>query len=90
VSAQPERTCVGCKGKAGKRELVRLVLEANGSVRIDLAMSAPGRGAYVHRDAVCVDRALAHGALTRAMRSRLAPGEAARLRTDLERLMGTV
>ena len=34
--------------------------------------SAPGRGAYVHRDEACVEAALSHGALARALRAGLA------------------
>jgi len=80
----PERTCVGCRGKAGRRELLRLVRSADGAVRADPTGSAPGRGAYVHRDAGCVDLALTKGSLGRALRTGLGPEEAARLRRDIE------
>jgi predicted RNA-binding protein YlxR (DUF448 family) len=53
-------------------------------VRVDRLGTAPGRGAYVHRDAVCVAAALGGGALTRALRVGLAQEELARLRNDIE------
>lgn len=80
----PERTCVGCRGKAGKREMLRFVRSADGAVRADPTGSAPGRGAYVHRDPGCVELALAKRSLGRALRTGLGPEEAARLRRDIE------
>ena len=53
-------------------------------VRVDLLGTAPGRGAYVHRDPACVGAALRKGALAIALRTRLAQEELARLRNDIE------
>jgi uncharacterized protein len=80
----PERTCVGCRGKASRRDLLRLVRSSDGVVRVDATGSAPGRGAYLHRDRSCVRDALLRGALGRALRAGLAPEEAARLGRDIE------
>jgi hypothetical protein len=79
---------VGCKGKAVKGDLVRVVRAAGDSASVDVAGSAPGRGAYVHRDASCVDAALTHGSVGRALRTGLTPEAAARLRNDLTQLIG--
>jgi predicted RNA-binding protein YlxR (DUF448 family) len=85
-----ERTCVGCRRKADKRELLRVVRVDEGRVAVDPSGSAPGRGAYVHHDAECVEAALEHGAVARALRTGLAAEGAARLKNDLVRLMGAV
>ena len=84
-SDEPERTCVGCRGKAGKRELLRVVRSPQGELRPDPSGSEPGRGAYVHREAACVEAALARGALAKALRTGLDAEGAARLRADIER-----
>lgn len=81
---EPERTCVGCWGKAGKRSLLRIVRGRDGEVRVDPSGKAPGRGAYVHRTRVCAEAALASGALWRALRAGSADRGAARLRDDIE------
>lgn len=78
----PERTCVGCRGRAPKGSLLRIVRSVEGSVRVDPRGTAPGRGAYVHRDRACVDAALGKGALWRALRA--GHRRAARLRADIE------
>ncbi|HEX9716935.1 MAG TPA: YlxR family protein [Actinomycetota bacterium] len=83
--AEPERTCVGCREKAGKRGLLRVVRSPDGVVRVDAVGKAPGRGAYVHRDTSCLEAALRRGALARALRTGLGPDEAARLRIAIER-----
>ena len=88
--ARAERTCMGCRGKAAKRDLARVVRVDEGRVAVDPSGSAPGRGAYVHRDTECVEAALHHGAVARALRTSLAAEGAARLRNDLLRMMGAV
>jgi uncharacterized protein len=75
---------VGCRGKASKRNLLRLVRAHDGAVAVDPSGSAPGRGAYVHRRAGCADAAMRKGALARALRTRLDPDGAARLRADMQ------
>ena len=85
----PERTCVGCRGRAPKRELLRLVRAPDGLVRVDPRGSAPGRGAYVHRDPSCVDVAFRRGGAARALRVRLDEGGAATLRADIEGELGS-
>jgi predicted RNA-binding protein YlxR (DUF448 family) len=81
---EPERTCVGCRGRAPKRSLLRLAVDPDGTVTVDPSGRHPGRGAYVHRARSCMDAALARGALVRALRARAAPDPAARLRREIE------
>jgi uncharacterized protein len=83
---EPERTCVGCRERAPKRELLRLVV-ADGTIVLDRLGGAPGRGAYLHRDGACVDRALARGALARALRTAGGHDELGRLRVAIEEVM---
>lgn len=85
---EPERTCVGCRQTAPKRSLLRVVRSSDGVVLPDPSGSAPGRGAYVHRDAACVDLAMRRGGMARALRAGLKAEEAARLRSDIDEEMG--
>jgi predicted RNA-binding protein YlxR (DUF448 family) len=86
--ASPERTCVGCRGKASKRALLRVVRVREGEAAIDPSGSAPGRGAYVHRDGGCVEAAVQSRAFARALRTGLTADTAARLGNDLQRVIG--
>jgi len=56
-----------------KRELVRVVRTPTGDVVIDRSGRMAGRGAYVCRDAGCIDRAITKGALSRALNTQLPP-----------------
>jgi predicted RNA-binding protein YlxR (DUF448 family) len=65
--SEPERTCVGCGGKAPQRELVRFVAP-DGTLRLDRQRRSPGRGAYVHARLSCFERAAARRAFSRTLR----------------------
>jgi predicted RNA-binding protein YlxR (DUF448 family) len=84
----PQRSCIGCRQTAPKRELLRLVRGSDG-VALDLGGSAPGRGAYVHRDAGCARRALTKGAVARALRTGVDEGELGRLGRLIEQELGS-
>ena len=64
----PQRTCIGCREVQGKRQLVRVVRQADGHVRIDLTGKAAGRGAYVHANGICWQHALIGGRLAHALK----------------------
>ena len=70
---EPVRTCVGCRGEAGKAGLIRVVRRPEGGAAIDRTGSAAGRGAYVHPDAACVGLARKRRALDRALRTQIQP-----------------
>ena len=89
AGARPERSCVGCRRRAPKADLLRVVRTPSG-VRVDPLGTAPGRGAYVHRDRACVTAAVRRGALVRALRVGLAEEELARLRNDIEEALPAI
>ncbi len=65
------RTCVGCRERTTKRELLRVVADGRGpglEVLPDPARRAPGRGAHLHPTAACLELALRRRALPRALR----------------------
>ncbi|HLV05224.1 YlxR family protein [uncultured Georgenia sp.] len=64
------RTCVGCRAKAPRSALVRVVLVPHTQrAVVDERTDAPGRGAWLHADRACLDRAERRRALPRALRS---------------------
>lgn len=67
----PMRTCVGCRARAPRSVLVRLVADRTTSahaVVVDEPASASGRGAWVHPHPDCLDRAITRRAVPRALR----------------------
>ncbi|MCD0486444.1 YlxR family protein [Streptacidiphilus sp. ASG 303] len=65
--ACPERTCVGCRRRAAKRELLRVVA-VEGVCVPDPRGALPGRGAHLHPDPGCLDLAVRRRAFPRALR----------------------
>jgi predicted RNA-binding protein YlxR (DUF448 family) len=66
----PERSCIACRGKKAKRELIRLVPRA-GVVEIDHKGKEAGRGAYICPIRECWDIGLKGNRLEHALRTRL-------------------
>lgn len=89
ATIRPERTCVGCREKAPRDQLVRVVRDpvpddAAPHVRWDPTGSAPGRGAWLHPDARCLDLAVRRGGLARSFRGAVRLEGADALREHLE------
>ena len=68
---EPVRTCVACRLEAGKGAMVRIVRRAEGGAAVDPTGSAAGRGAYVHREAECIEIARKRKALERALKTQV-------------------
>ncbi|MEX2393844.1 MAG: YlxR family protein [Actinomycetota bacterium] len=59
---------MGCRRRAPKPELVRIVGTSGGAVRIDPEGNAPGRGAYVCSNVDCLVQAIRRDRVGRALR----------------------
>lgn len=66
--------CLCCREMKPKRELVRVVLNKEGTIAVDLTGKAPGRGAYLCREPECLKKLAKTRALDRAF-SRAVPAE---------------
>ena len=71
VPSGPERTCVGCRSVRPKRELIRIVLPAEGPAALDPTGKRNGRGAYLCRQTgtTCLAQARRRRVLVRALRT---------------------
>ncbi|WP_240965646.1 YlxR family protein [Streptomyces zingiberis] len=69
AQAFPERTCVGCRTRAAKGDLLRIAV-IEGECVPDPRGTLPGRGAYLHPAPACLDLAVRRRALPRAFRER--------------------
>ena len=63
----PMRMCVGCREMKEKRELIRVVRNADGTVGIDRKGKMPGRGAYLCPNEECLKKAVKQRQLERAL-----------------------
>ncbi|HHX21353.1 MAG TPA: YlxR family protein [Clostridiales bacterium] len=67
----PLRMCVGCREMFPKRELLRIVRSPEGEVSMDPTGRKSGRGAYVCHSADCLQKAIRHRQLERALETKL-------------------
>lgn len=61
----PQRTCIGCKTKKDKKDLIRIVKDKEENIFIDRTGKANGRGAYICDDITCLEKAIKSKALQR-------------------------
>jgi predicted RNA-binding protein YlxR (DUF448 family) len=55
MAAMPIRTCIGCRGKFPKKDLLRFVRDVAGNLQTDSTGKLPGRGAYVCQSQACIN-----------------------------------
>ena len=65
----PERTCIACRKVKPKRELVRLVRAADGSIEVDPGGKKTGRGAYLCELPECWEIGLKGGRLEHTLKT---------------------
>jgi len=64
----PQRTCIGCRQEQGKRTLVRIVRTPESRVLVDATGKANGRGAYLHAQRACWEKALKGATIKNALK----------------------
>jgi len=74
---------VACHTVKAKRELIRVVRDADGTLSVDLRGKSPGRGAYLCPDDACLARGVDDGSLGRALEVTIDEATKHRLRDEL-------
>ena len=75
----PERTCIACREKRPKWEMVRVVRTPRGSLEIDTRGKKAGRGAYLCRRQECWEIGLKRKKLQHALKSEIVSEQCAEL-----------
>ena len=52
----PMRTCIGCREEKPKKDMLRIVKNAEGVIRLDFSGKLAGRGAYVCNSEACIKK----------------------------------
>jgi hypothetical protein len=64
----PLRQCLGCQEMIAKKELIRVVKDAENHFAIDATGKMNGRGAYVCRKQECLKKAIKNKGLERSFK----------------------
>ena len=83
----PLRSCIACRRKAPKRDLIRIVRTPEGALEIDARGKRQGRGAYLCRKWQCCETALQPGRLSQALKHTVNAAEVEALRTSISLLI---
>lgn len=63
----PVRTCIGCRSRASRSSLLRIVAQ-DSLLAVDETATLPGRGAWIHPTTACFQEAVRRRAFGRALR----------------------
>ena len=67
----PKRTCIGCNEIKDKKELIRIVKEKEGTIKIDKTGKINGRGAYICSNIQCLEKAIKSKRLERTFETKI-------------------
>lgn len=67
----PSRTCIGCNTQKLKKELIRIVKNKAGEIKLDKTGKLPGRGAYICDDIECLNKAIRSKRLERCFEMKI-------------------
>ena len=73
IKKKPLRKCAGCGQMKEKTELIRVVKDDQGKVKIDESGRMNGRGAYLCKDPECLKKARKSRALERSLKCGVPP-----------------
>ena len=62
------RTCIGCKCKKPKKEMIRIIKTPDGKIEIDRTGKKSGRGAYICGNDKCLDTAFRENSLKKSLK----------------------
>ena len=80
----PQRKCVGCGTSKDKKELIRVVKNAEGEISVDLTGKKNGRGAYICHSAECLAKAKKAGRLERSFECQISEEIYTRLMQEIQ------
>ena len=61
------RTCIACRQEKEKKQMLRIVRDKDGNIKLDFTGKASGRGAYICDDPTCIEKCVRHNLIGRAL-----------------------
>ena len=83
VKKIPQRMCLGCQVMKPKKELIRVVKNSEGDIKVDLTGKAQGRGAYICKSIECLEKAIKSRRFEKAFATKISEEIFVRLREEL-------
>ncbi len=83
IKKLPLRKCIGCQEMKDKKELIRIVRDAEGGLSLDGTGKKAGRGAYICPNPACLERAVKTHGLERSLQVSIQPDIYEALRNEM-------
>lgn len=83
VKKIPQRMCLGCQVMKPKKELIRVVKNSEGDIKVDLTGKAQGRGAYICKSIECLEKAIKSRRFEKAFATKISEDIFMKLREEL-------
>ncbi|MDO5156965.1 MAG: YlxR family protein [Eubacteriales bacterium] len=64
----PLRKCVGCGEMIAKKDMLRVIRKPDGEIKVDPTGKENGRGAYIHFNQACFEKAMKTKGLERSFK----------------------
>ncbi len=84
----PMRQCIGCGQMKNKKEMLRVLKTADGSITLDATGRKNGRGAYLCFSKECLEKAVKGRGLERSFQMKIPPEIYERLEKEFEKIDG--
>ena len=81
------RTCIACRKKLPKKEMVRFVLRQSKQLAIDESGKSGGRGVNLCASASCFEDAVERGSFNRAWKTNVDVSDREKIEEELEKLI---
>jgi predicted RNA-binding protein YlxR (DUF448 family) len=81
---QPIRTCLSCKKKIEKSDLIRIIRNKENFIIVDESGKTPGRGAYICLSEECTGKAIKKKIIDKALRTDISKNNLKELKESLE------
>ena len=75
--------CNGCQEMKPKKELIRIVKSPEGILSVDLTGKKPGRGAYICKDTLCLEKAIKSKRLNKNLETAIGEEIYAKLKDEI-------
>lgn len=70
-NSKETRSCIACRKKDNKKNLIRIVNSKKDGIKIDLGQNLEGRGAYICKDEKCFNIIVKSKGLSRALKTNI-------------------
>ena len=80
----PIRKCTGCGEMKPKKELLRILLQPDGSITVDDSGKKNGRGAYICRSLGCLEKAVKQKGLEKSLKVKIPDDIYSKLKEEYE------